>query len=86
MKSSIMTVASTIILLACYAVSGVMSAYPLVMGPLLILFLGIIAGALLMYAAYVQEENENAPKERQLSQGHRKIYNFNLSKGWGEVK
>lgn len=86
MKHSILTVASTAILLTCYAAAGVMSAYPLVMGPLLILFLGILAGALLMYAVYVQEENKNAPKERQLSQGHRKIYNFNLSKGWGEVK
>ena len=72
MKCSILTVASTAILLTCYAAAGVMSAYPLVMGPLLILFLGIIAGALLMYVAYVQEENEKAPDERQLNQGHRK--------------
>ena len=34
---------------------------------------------------FFTEEKENAPDERQLNQGHRKIYNFNLAKGWGEV-
>lgn len=86
MKSSIMTVASTITLLTCYAAAGVMSAYSLTMGPLLKLLAGILIGVVLMIWSEITEEKENAPKERQLSQGHKNFYNFNLSKGWGEVK
>ena len=42
----------------------------------------------LMFATvgmFLTEEKEKTPDDREINQGHRKIYNFNLSKGWGEV-
>lgn len=79
MKSSIMTVASTVILLTCYAVAGVMSAYPLTMGPLLKLLAGVLIGVILMVWSEITDEKENTHDKRQLNRGQRKFYNFKLS-------
>lgn len=79
MKSSIITVASTITLLTCYVAAGVMSAYPLTMEPLLTLLAGVLIGVMLMVWSEIIDEKENAPEERQLNRGQRKFYNFKLS-------
>lgn len=79
MKRKIISIYSHITLVASTIAAPYLALYDLKFLPTCLWVAAVFAATVGMFYV-LNVENENAPKERQLSQGHsKKFYNFNLS-------